>query len=205
MSSWYRRRGKRALDLLGASVGLAVTWPVLLAAGGLVRWRLGSPALFRQPRPGLGGEPFVLFKLRTMTDARRPDGSLRSDEERLTPLGRFLRRTSLDELPELWNVLRGDMSLVGPRPLLMEYLPRYDQRQRRRHELRPGLTGLAQAQGRNAVPWPERLELDVRYVEELSPWLDLRILGQTVLEVLRGSGVSEPGQATMTPFMGEQR
>jgi lipopolysaccharide/colanic/teichoic acid biosynthesis glycosyltransferase len=177
---------------------------VLLGVAGVVRLGLGSPVLFVQVRPGRGGRPFTLYKFRTMTDARRPDGTLRSDAERLTKLGKLLRRTSLDELPELINVLRGEMSLVGPRPLLMEYLPRYDARQARRHEVRPGITGLAQVHGRNATPWRERLETDVQYVERLSARLDLEIVLLTLLRVVQGAGVNEPGQATMTPFLGNE-
>ncbi|MCA9653403.1 MAG: sugar transferase [Myxococcales bacterium] len=202
MRRLYPTVGKRVLDVVGASTGLVLAGPLLAAVAGLVRLRLGSPVLFTQRRPGRHGRPFTIVKLRTMTDARHPDGTLRSDAERLTPFGRWLRRTSLDELPELWNVLRGDMSLVGPRPLLMEYLPLYSARQARRHELRPGITGLAQVQGRNAAPWSERLEADVRYVEQVSLALDLRILARTVVRVLQGSGVNEPGQATVSYFRG---
>jgi lipopolysaccharide/colanic/teichoic acid biosynthesis glycosyltransferase len=160
--------------------------------------------LFEQVRPGLHGRPFRLVKFRSMRDARRPDGSLLPDSERLTALGRFLRSSSLDELPELWNVLRGDMSLVGPRPLLMEYLALYSTEQARRHEVRPGITGWAQVNGRNSVPWPERLAMDVWYVDHRSMLLDLRILFMTVGRVLRRSGISEHGEATMTAFRGER-
>jgi lipopolysaccharide/colanic/teichoic acid biosynthesis glycosyltransferase len=158
--------------------------------------------LFRQERAGLDGRPFQIVKFRTMTDARGPDGALLSDADRLTPFGRFLRSTSLDELPELWNVLRGDMSLVGPRPLLMRYEPLYTPRQRRRHDVRPGITGWAQVNGRNAMSWEARFELDVWYVEHRSLGLDLRILWRTVATVLRREGVSQAGHVTMEPFAG---
>lgn len=193
---------KRAFDATVAAVGLVVTAPVLAVVAALVRWRLGTPVLFRQWRPGRDGVPFELYKFRTMTDARGPDGELRPDDERLAPLGRWLRRTSLDELPELVNVLRGDMSLVGPRPLLMDYLEHYDATQSRRHEVRPGLTGWAQVNGRNATTWAARFARDVEYVERRGWRLDLVILGRTVTQVLRGSGVSAPGEATMPRFAG---
>ena len=187
---------KRALDLVGSSVGLLVAVLPMAIIAVLIRLRMGSPVLFRQERPGLGGRPFTLVKFRTM---RAGAGE---DVVRLTRLGRFLRATSLDELPELWNVLVGDMSLVGPRPLLVEYLPRYSQRQARRHEVRPGLTGLAQVEGRNLVAWEERFELDVRYVDTHSLALDLRIIARTVSAVLRREGISGEGEATMAPFQG---
>jgi lipopolysaccharide/colanic/teichoic acid biosynthesis glycosyltransferase len=204
-STTYRSWGKRALDLaVAVPVGVALL-PLGLLLAGLVRWRLGSPVLFQHVRPGLGGEPFTLLKLRTMRDLRDERGELLPDEERLTPLGRFLRRTSLDELPELWNVLRGDMSLVGPRPLLMEYLPRYTPEQGRRHEVRPGATGWAQVHGRNDLTWQEKFEHDVWYVDHLSFGLDLRILGRTLVSVLRQEGISARGHATMPKFEGDRR
>ena len=187
---------KRALDLVGSSVGLLVAVLPMAIIAVVIRLRMGSPVLFRQERPGLGGRPFTLIKFRTM---RAGAGD---DDVRLTRLGRLLRTTSLDELPELWNVLVGDMSLVGPRPLLVEYLPRYSQRQARRHEVRPGLTGLAQVEGRNLVAWEERFELDVRYVDTHSLALDLRIIARTVSAVLRREGISGEGEATMAPFQG---
>ncbi len=198
----YRRYGKRLLDLTLAGAGLIVLSPLLLILAILVRARLGGPVLFRQERPGLGGKPFTLYKFRTMTDARGPDGAPLPDAARLTPFGRFLRSTSLDELPELWNVLVGDMSLVGPRPLLSEYLPLYTPEQARRHEVRPGITGWAQVNGRNSLSWEERFALDVWYVDRCSLWLDLRILARTALMVLRREGVSAEGHATMPRFTG---
>jgi lipopolysaccharide/colanic/teichoic acid biosynthesis glycosyltransferase len=191
---------KRGFDFLIALAALLVLAPLLLVLALLVRIKLGAPVLFCQPRPGRHGEVFVLWKFRTMTDARDASGKLRTDEERLTPFGRMLRATSLDELPELWNVLRGEMSLVGPRPLLVEYLPRYSAEQARRHEVRPGLTGWAQVNGRNATTWDERLRLDVWYVDHASFLLDLRILWRTVGLVFRREGVSAPGTATMPEF-----
>ena len=163
---------------------------------------MGSPVLFVQERPGKGGRVFRLYKFRTMTEARDGEGRLLGDEERLTGLGRWARRLSVDELPQLWNVLRGEMSLVGPRPLLVEYLGRYSARQARRHEVQPGVTGWAQVHGRNAVSWGEKLEMDVWYVENRSLWLDLRILGMTVGKVLRREGISQAGRATVEEFMG---
>ena len=193
---------KRAMDLT-IVLATAVLWgPLLFVTALLVRLRLGSPVLFRQVRPGRDGLPFMMVKFRTMTEAREPGGALLPDAQRLPAFGRTLRSTSLDELPELLNVLRGDMSLVGPRPLLMRYLDRYTPRQRRRHEVRPGITGLAQVSGRNALSWPERLELDVQYVERQSLMLDLRILRLTIAAVLRRQGISAAGDATMSEFMG---
>jgi lipopolysaccharide/colanic/teichoic acid biosynthesis glycosyltransferase len=193
---------KRAFDVVGASAALVVLSPVLAVVALLVRVRMGSPVLFRQTRPGRGGRPFVMTKFRTMTDRRYADGELLPDAARLTALGRWLRRTSIDELPELLNVVRGDMSLVGPRPLLMEYLPLYTVEQARRHEVRPGITGWAQVNGRNAVTWEEKFALDVWYVDHRSFRLDLEILGKTVTQVFGGHGVSAPGHATMEPFRG---
>ena len=193
---------KRALDVLVAATALVLLSPLLAALWVLVRLRMGTPVVFRQLRPGRHGRPFELVKFRTMTDACDAHGELRPDAQRLTALGRWLRRTSLDELPELINVLQGDMSLVGPRPLLMEYLPLYSPEQARRHEVRPGITGWAQVNGRNAVSWPEKFELDVWYVEHRSTRLDLQILWRTVAQVIGGHGVSADGHATMEPFRG---
>lgn len=194
---------KRLFDLL-LSFGLllALALPLLLLWA-LVRRKLGSPVLFRQVRPGLHGRPFMMVKFRTMTDERGADGELLPDARRLTSFGRFLRATSLDELPELWNVLRGEMSLVGPRPLLMEYLPLYSPEQARRHEVRPGITGWAQVNGRNALSWEERFKLDIWYVDHRSLWLDLRILWLTVRKVLVREGISEQGEATMSRYTGD--
>ena len=201
----YRSHGKRCLDAVLAACGLAALSPVLLVLAVLVRLKLGRPVLFRQVRPGLGGRPFTLLKFRTMTDATNGSGTPLPDADRLTPFGRLLRDMSLDELPELINVLRGEMSLVGPRPLLVRYLDRYTPRQARRHEVRPGLTGWAQVRGRNAVGWEERLERDVRYVDELSLALDVAILVKTVGAVLGRRGVSAEGHATMPEFEGTVR
>jgi sugar transferase EpsL len=194
---------KRALDVIASAAGLLALSPVLGLVALVVRVNLGSPVFFRQVRPGLHGRPFRLVKFRTMRDAAGPDGRPLPDAERLTPFGRFLRASSLDELPELWNVLRGEMSLVGPRPLLTEYLPLYSPRQARRHEVRPGLTGWAQVNGRNALGWKERLELDVWYVEHRSLALDLRILLRTVATVFARRGISHAGHVTMEPFRGD--
>jgi sugar transferase EpsL len=194
--------GKRVFDVAVATALLVLLSPLLLIVAALVRVRLGAPLLFRQTRPGRAGRPFTLLKFRTMTDERDATGVLLPDEARLTPLGRFLRRTSLDELPELVNVVRGDMSLVGPRPLLMEYLPRYTTEQWRRHEVRPGITGWAQVNGRNALTWDEKFALDVWYVDHRSFRLDLDILTRTARTVIGGRGVSSSGHATMPPFEG---
>lgn len=196
---------KRLFDLVVASVALLLLALPLLSLIWLVRNKLGSPVFFRQTRPGLHGRPFQMVKFRTMTDARGPDGKLLPDAERLTRLGRFLRAASLDELPELWNVLKGDMSLVGPRPLLMDYLPLYSPRQARRHEVRPGITGWAQVNGRNAISWEEKFELDVWYVDNRSLWLDVEILWLTVKKVLVREGISAAGEATMSKFTGGRR
>ena len=197
-----QRTAKRLFDVVGASLALVVLSPIMVAVAAIVRIRIGSPIFFRQVRPGRNSEPFEMIKFRTMTDERAADGELLPDEERMVDAGRRLRRWSLDELPELVNVLAGDMSLVGPRPLLMEYLQRYTSEQARRHEVRPGVTGLAQVSGRNDLPWGSRFELDVWYVDNWSLWLDLKILGRTVGQVLTGRGISEQGSATMTPFDG---
>ena len=194
---------KRFFDLLLASLALLFLCIPLLFLTWQIRRKLGSPVFFRQTRPGRHGRPFNMVKFRTMTDARGPDGQLLPDGDRLTAFGRFLRSSSLDELPELWNVLKGDMSLVGPRPLLPEYLPLYSARQARRHLVRPGITGWAQVNGRNARSWPARLEMDAWYADNLSLRLDLRILGFTLKHLLRPRGVSAPGAATVAPFRGE--
>jgi lipopolysaccharide/colanic/teichoic acid biosynthesis glycosyltransferase len=193
---------KRLFDILVAAFLLLLTLPLMLATAVAVHLALGAPVLLRQTRPGKGGAPFLFFKFRTMTEARDGAGRLLPDERRLTPFGRWLRATSLDELPQLVNVLKGDMSLVGPRPLLMEYIPLYSPQQARRHDVRPGITGWAQVNGRNALSWEERFRLDVWYVDHRSWLLDLRILLLTVLRVFQARGVAQPGQATMTRFTG---
>ena len=195
---------KRCLDLASAILGLIFCLPILAATALAVRLTMGSPVLFRQQRPGLRGKPFDLLKFRTMTDARDADGDVLSDEQRLTRLGRFLRSTSLDELPELINVLKGDMSLVGPRPLLMRYLDRYTPEQARRHEVTPGITGWAQVNGRNALSWEDRFALDVWYVDHRSFGLDLKIIVLTIWKILKREGISQPGHATMEEFMGSE-
>ena len=200
--SFYRTAGKRILDVSLSATGLVLTLPLVLVVAALVRAILGSPILFAQERPGLKGRPFVLYKFRTMTDARAASGEHLGDAARLTLFGAWLRKSSLDELPQLWNVVRGDMSLVGPRPLLTEYLPLYNARQARRHDVRPGVTGWAQVKGRNALTWPEKFELDIWYVDRVSLATDLRILGLTLLRLLRPQGVSQPGSATMPKFTG---
>jgi sugar transferase EpsL len=198
----YRTTGKRILDICLSAAGLVLALPLIAVVALLIRAALGSPVLFSQQRPGLGGRPFMLVKFRSMTDARTRSGEPLSDAARLTAFGSWLRRLSLDELPQLWNVLKGDMSLVGPRPLLMEYLPLYDARQARRHEVRPGITGWAQVNGRNALSWEQKFELDAWYVDHVSFGLDMKILALTLLRVVRASGISEPGAATMSKFTG---
>ena len=193
---------RRFFDLSVTLLALLLLALPLLLLALLVRTKLGSPVFFRQTRPGLHGKPFEMVKFRTMTDARDAQGELLPDSERLPPFGRFLRSSSLDELPELWNVLKGEMSLVGPRPLLMEYLPLYSPEQARRHEVRPGITGWAQVNGRNAISWEEKFALDVWYVENQSFWLDIKILWLTVKKVLIKDGISAAGEATMAKFTG---
>ncbi|CAJ0808744.1 sugar transferase [Ralstonia flaminis] len=195
---------KRIFDFVVATLALAALLIPFLLLVWAIRRKLGSPVFFRQQRPGLHGKPFEMVKFRTMTDARGADGELLPDAERLTSFGRFLRSTSLDELPELWNVVKGDMSLVGPRPLLMEYLPLYSAEQARRHEARPGVTGWAQVNGRNALSWDDKFRLDVWYVDNRSLWLDIKILWLTVRKVLVREGISADGEATMSKFTGNK-
>ena len=193
---------KRVVDIVGASVGIILLAPVMLAVALLVLLTMGRPVLFRQQRPGLRGKPFTLYKFRTMRDARTASGELLPDDLRLTTFGKWLRSTSLDELPELFNVLKGEMSLVGPRPLLMEYLPRYSPEQARRHEVKPGITGWAQVNGRNALTWEEKFRMDVWYVDHWNLWLDMKILLLTIWKVLKREGISAEGSATMPVFTG---
>jgi lipopolysaccharide/colanic/teichoic acid biosynthesis glycosyltransferase len=193
---------KRATDLIGATIGLIVLSPMLVVVGLVVRHFLGAPIFFRQVRPGRDGKLIKIVKFRTMLEAFDANGELLPDDHRLTAFGAFLRASSLDELPQLWNVLRGDLSLVGPRPLMVRYLPRYSPRQARRHEVMPGITGWSQINGRNAISWEQKLELDVWYVENWSVWLDLKILLMTVSRVLRRRGVNSPGHVTMPEFEG---
>ncbi len=195
---------KRIFDLSMALLALTVLSPLLAITAFLVLLKLGAPVIFHQTRPGLGTRLFRLHKFRTMTDARNAKGELLPDEVRLTSFGKFLRSTSLDELPELWNVIRGEMSLVGPRPLLAKYLGRYSPEQLRRHEVRPGITGWAQINGRNALTWEQKFALDVWYVDHYSFWLDIRILALTVWKIIQRDGINEPGQATAQEFMGSQ-
>lgn len=201
----YSAFGKRLLDLFLTIPALILLAPVFVLVSMLVRIKLGSPVFFQQRRPGLGGEPFTLFKFRTMHDARDLQGDLLPDAERLTRFGRFLRRSSLDELPALINVLKHDMSLVGPRPLLMKYLELYTPEQSRRHEVLPGITGWAQVNGRNVISWEQKFALDVWYVEHQSLWLDLKILALTVLKIALREGISQPGHATAREFKGSLR
>ncbi len=196
---------KRGIDVMGAGLGLIVLSPFLLLIILAIRIKMGRPVLFRQMRPGLCGKPFYMYKFRTMTNEKNADGELLPDEMRLTKLGRFLRSTSLDELPELFNVLRGDMSLVGPRPLLMQYLDHYTPEQARRHEVKPGITGWAQVNGRNAISWEEKFALDVWYVDNWSLWLDIRIIAITIGKVFRREGISARGEATMPEFRGSYK
>lgn len=193
---------KRLIDITASSAALVALSPVLAMTAYRVKKNLGSPVLFKQTRPGLNGKPFEMIKFRTMKDATDKQGNLLPDSERLTPLGQKLRSTSLDELPELWNVLKGDMSLVGPRPLLMEYLPLYNSEQARRHNVRPGVTGYAQVNGRNAISWEEKFKLDTWYVDNQSLWLDIKILAKTVKQVLIKDGISAAGEVTMSKFTG---
>jgi sugar transferase EpsL len=200
----WQRAIKRAIDIVGASTALVIGAPIVAMTAVAVGRELGRPVMFRQVRPGRGGRPFTLVKFRSMRDAIDRDGRPLPDSERLTTFGKRLRSTSLDELPQLWNVLRGDMSLVGPRPLLMEYLPRYSTEQARRHQVKPGITGWAQINGRNALTWDEKFALDVWYVDHASLWLDLKILVATVRATLARDGVSHGGEVTMPVFMGSR-
>ncbi|MCL0077832.1 sugar transferase [Peptococcaceae bacterium] len=193
---------KRLFDVVVSAVLLVIFAPVMAVVALLVWIKLGRPFLFKQKRPGLYGKPFDFYKFRTMTDERDENGNLLPDEKRLTSFGKFLRKYSLDELPQLINVLKGDMSLVGPRPLLMEYLPLYTKEQARRHEVRPGVTGWAQVNGRNAISWEEKFKLDVWYVDNHSFWLDIKILWLTLIKVIKGEGINQKGHATMEKFRG---
>lgn len=196
---------KRFVDLILTVPAFVLLSPVLIVTALFVRIKLGSPVLFKQMRPGLNEKPFNMLKFRTMTDERDANGKLLPDAQRLTRFGRFLRATSLDELPELLNVLKGDMSLVGPRPLLMQYLDRYTPEQARRHEVKPGITGWAQVNGRNALTWEEKFKLDVWYVDNQSVWLDIKIIFMTIWKILKREGINQQGQATMEEFMGDRQ
>lgn len=193
---------KRFLDMVGSLFLLILTFPLLLAAAGLIRWKMGAPILYRQIRPGLNGKPFTLYKLRTMTELSNQHGHVLDDHQRLTALGKLLRKCSLDELPQLVNVLKGEMSLVGPRPLLLEYLPLYTEAQAKRHTVKPGITGWAQVNGRNAISWEEKFEHDIWYVEHASMWVDCRILMLTLVKVVKREGISGEGMTTMQKFKG---
>jgi sugar transferase EpsL len=198
----YRHLGKRLLDLFLAILALILCSPLLVTIALLVRLKLGSPMLYRQERPGLHGRPFILLKFRTMVDTYNIEGNSLPDEKRLTGFGRCLRSASLDELPEFFNVVKGDMSLVGPRPLLMQYLTRYNPEQARRHEVKPGITGWAQVNGRNALTWEQKFEHDVWYVDHQSLSLDMKILAKTLLKIIKREGINQPGQATAEEFLG---
>jgi lipopolysaccharide/colanic/teichoic acid biosynthesis glycosyltransferase len=195
---------KRIIDIIGSLIGLVVASPIIVVISIIIYITMGRPIFFKQVRPGLKGKPFVIYKFRTMLDLRDEKGNLLPDEKRLTTIGKFLRNTTLDELPEFWNVLKGDMSLVGPRPLLMEYLDRYTPEQARRHNVKPGMTGWAQINGRNAITWEEKFKLDVWYVDNWNILLDLKIIFLTILKVLKREGISAEGHATMPEFMGSK-
>lgn len=196
---------KRLMDIAFTAMLILLASPLLLLLAILIRASLGPPILFRQQRPGLHGRPFTLYKFRTMAECYDDNGNPLPDEQRISPMGQWLRRWSLDELPQLLNVVKGDLSLVGPRPLLMEYLPLYNREQARRHEVKPGITGWAQINGRNAVDWESRLAMDVWYVGHQSFWLDLKILAKTILMALKGEGISQPGHVTMEKFRGTKQ
>lgn len=198
----YEKYIKRPVDFILSLVALIVLSPILLIVAVLVRIKLGSPVIFKQQRPGLNGEIFNMYKFRTMTDERDGNGELLPDEERLKEFGKKLRSTSLDELPELWNIVRGDMSLIGPRPLLVKYLPRYNAHQARRHEVRPGVTGYAQVNGRNSITWEKKFDLDVEYVDNLTFWRDVQIILKTLKTVLMREGISSDSNVTMEEFAG---
>ena len=198
----YRKYFKRVFDFVCSLLALIVLSPVLLITAILVRIKLGTPVIFKQKRPGLNEKIFTLYKFRTMTDQKDEQGNLLPDEVRLTKFGKMLRSTSLDELPELWNILKGDMSVVGPRPLLVRYLPYYTDKEKHRHDVRPGLTGLAQVNGRNEVSWEKKFQLDVEYTQHITFWSDIRIILQTVGNVFGGKGISSTTSATMEEFLG---
>ena len=201
----YEKFGKRIMDVILSLLALIVLSPVMLIVWCLVKIKLGSPAIFKQERPGKDGKIFKLYKFRTMTDERDENGELLPDEIRLTKFGKRLRSTSLDELPELWNIIKGDMSIVGPRPLLVRYLPLYNERQARRHEVRPGFTGLAQVKGRNSISWEEKFEWDIQYVDNITFWGDVKIVFNTVKVVLKRDGISSETSATMEEFRGTKK
>jgi sugar transferase EpsL len=201
----YQRFGKLNFDLFFASLSIAILGLPMVILAVIIRIKIGKPIFFKQERPGLYGKIYSVYKFRTMTNNKDKDGNLLPDKERLTDLGRLLRSTSLDELPEFLNVIKGDMSIVGPRPLLTEYLNRYTPEQARRHELRPGITGWAQVNGRNAISWEEKFNLDVWYVNNLSIWLDIKIIGMTIWKILKREGISQKGHATMEEFKGYQK
>jgi len=196
---------KRILDIIISLLAIILLSPILIIIAFLIRKNLGSPIIFSQQRPGLYGKPFNMYKFRTMTNDRDKEGRLLSNELRHTPFGNMLRKTSLDELPELWNVIKGDMSIVGPRPLLMDYLPLYNEEQAKRHKVRPGMTGYAQVNGRNAISWEKKFELDTWYVENQSIWLDFKIMFQTVKKVLIKEGINQSEEVTMTRFLGSKK
>ncbi len=201
----YNRQIKRVLDIIISFIALVILSPLFLVIIVAVRKKLGSPAIFKQARPGIHGKIFTMYKFRSMTEERDEAGQLLLDEIRLTSFGKLLRKTSLDELPELFNILKGDMSFVGPRPLLVRYLDRYTEEQARRHEVKPGLTGWAQVNGRNAISWEEKFKLDVWYVDHWNLWLDLKIFFMTFAKVFRREGISASGEATMQEFMGDRK
>ena len=200
----YQKYIKRLLDFAVSLVGAIILSPIIMIVAILVRIKLGSPVIFKQDRPGKDEKIFRLYKFRTMTDEKNEKGELLPDEKRLTCFGKLLRSTSLDELPELWNIIKGDMSIIGPRPLLVSYLPLYNKQQRRRHEVRPGLTGLAQVNGRNALSWNERFEMDVKYVDHISFLMDISIFFRTICAVIKREGISSGTSETMEPFRGNQ-
>jgi sugar transferase EpsL len=203
-SNMTKSTEKVYFDIIAVIILILTLSPLFIILALLVRIKLGSPIIFTQVRPGLHGKSFILYKFRTMLDDRNIQGQLLPDAERLTPFGRFLRTTSLDELPELWNVLKGDMSLVGPRPLLLQYMDRYTSEQARRHEVKPGITGWAQVNGRNSITWEEKFKLDVWYVDNRSFWLDIKIILMTIMKIFTREGISQPGQATMEEFKGNR-
>lgn len=202
--SIYERYFKRWFDIAISFFALLILSPLFLFIAVLVRLKLGAPVIFSQRRPGLNGKPFIIYKFRTMTNKKDESGNLLPDKDRLTKFGKLLRSTSLDELPELWNILKGDMSIIGPRPLLMEYLPLYNATQKRRHEVRPGLTGYAQVSGRNALSWDEKFHFDVEYVDQVSFMLDIKIFFMTIYAVLMKKGISSSSSVTMEEFLGNQ-